>query len=182
VDLPALRPKTIYSTSPSTQPTCFRAARQLPSKSTAQETVDCIVNPGEMSLHHIKLVHGCEPNRSGNRRLGLAIRYVQTDIQQPKVRDWASLLRGSDHDKDFGHAPRPKRDHFSEKSHGCTPTRHRPPDDGAYSGTNQGTFQLKAKRPVRPVVGADGCSCCYSSADISSSRMLRCNARQRWGT
>jgi Phytanoyl-CoA dioxygenase (PhyH) len=31
--------------------------------------VDCILNPGEMSLHHVKLVHGSEPNRSNERRM-----------------------------------------------------------------------------------------------------------------
>jgi hypothetical protein len=28
------------------------------------------------SLHHVKLVHGSEPNRSNDRRIGLAIRYI----------------------------------------------------------------------------------------------------------
>ena len=58
-------------------------------------TVDCILNPGEMSLHHVKLVHGSEPNRSNNRRIGLAIRYIPTDVKQLKVRDSATLVRGS---------------------------------------------------------------------------------------
>jgi hypothetical protein len=42
------------------------------------ESVDCMLNPGEMSLHHVKLVHGSEPNRSNDRRIGLAIRYIPT--------------------------------------------------------------------------------------------------------
>jgi ectoine hydroxylase-related dioxygenase (phytanoyl-CoA dioxygenase family) len=75
-----------------------------------QRTVDCILNPGEMSLHHVKVVHGSEPNRSNDRRIGLAIRYIPTDVKQLKVRDSATLVRGVDHDGNFDHEPRPKRD------------------------------------------------------------------------
>jgi len=72
--------------------------------------VDCILNPGEMSLHHVKLVHGSEPNRSNERRIGLAIRYIPTDVKQLKVRDSATLVRGVDRYGNFDHEPRPKRD------------------------------------------------------------------------
>ena len=63
-----------------------------------------------MSLHHVKLVHGSEPNRSNDRRIGLAIRYIPTDVKQLKVRDSATLVRGVDRDGNFDHEPRPKRD------------------------------------------------------------------------
>ena len=53
-----------------------------------------------MSLHHVKLVHGSEPNRSNDRRIGLAIRYIPTDLKQLKVRDSATLVRGVDN---YGH-------------------------------------------------------------------------------
>ena len=38
--------------------------------------------------------HGSEPNRSGGWRVGLAIRYIPTDVRQLKVRDSATLVRG----------------------------------------------------------------------------------------
>ncbi|MGH6665761.1 MAG: phytanoyl-CoA dioxygenase family protein [Pseudolabrys sp.] len=79
-------------------------------KVDSEHTVDCILNPGEMSLHHVKLVHGSEPNRSNERRIGLAIRYIPTDVKQLKVRDSATLVRGVDRDGNFDHEPRPKRD------------------------------------------------------------------------
>jgi non-haem Fe2+, alpha-ketoglutarate-dependent halogenase len=75
-----------------------------------ENTVDCILNPGEMSLHHVKLVHGSEPNRSNDRRIGLAIRYIPTDVKQLKVRDSATLVRGVDRHNNFDHEPRPKHD------------------------------------------------------------------------
>lgn len=66
--------------------------------------------PGEISLHHIKLVHGSAPNRSDERRIGLAIRYIPTHVRQTKHRDSAMLVRGVD---EFGHfdlEPSPERD------------------------------------------------------------------------
>jgi non-haem Fe2+, alpha-ketoglutarate-dependent halogenase len=79
-------------------------------KVDTDNTVDCILNPGEMSLHHVKLVHGSEPNRSNDRRIGLAIRYIPTDVRQMKVRDSATLVRGVDREGNFDHEPRPRHD------------------------------------------------------------------------
>jgi non-haem Fe2+, alpha-ketoglutarate-dependent halogenase len=76
----------------------------------AARAVDCILAPGEMSLHHVKLVHGSEPNRSDDRRIGLAIRYIATDVKQLKVRDSAMLVRGADRYGHFDVEPRPRRD------------------------------------------------------------------------
>lgn len=74
------------------------------------KAVDLILRPGEMSLHHIKLVHGSEPNRSNDRRIGMAIRYIPTHVRQTKVRDSAMLVRGVDSYKNFDPEPRPRAD------------------------------------------------------------------------
>ena len=63
-----------------------------------------------MSLHHIKLVHGSEPNRSSDRRIGFAIRYIPTYVRQIKMRDSATLVRGVDRYDHFDHEPRPSAD------------------------------------------------------------------------
>ena len=34
------------------------------------------LRPGEMSLHHGRTFHSAGPNRTGARRLGIAIRYI----------------------------------------------------------------------------------------------------------
>lgn len=68
------------------------------------------LQPGEMSLHHIKLVHGSDANRSNDRRIGLAIRYIPTYVRQTKVRDSAMLVRGTDKYHHFDPEPRPKAD------------------------------------------------------------------------
>jgi Phytanoyl-CoA dioxygenase (PhyH) len=57
--------------------------------------------PGEASLHHVMLFHGSAPNRSPDRRIGFAIRYIPTHLRQiAGERDSATLVRGSDR---FGH-------------------------------------------------------------------------------
>jgi len=74
------------------------------------KAVDLVLQPGEASLHHIKLVHGSEPNRSSDRRIGLAIRYIPTYVRQTKVRDSAMLVRGTDRFGHFDPEPRPRVD------------------------------------------------------------------------
>lgn len=65
---------------------------------------------GEISLHHVKLVHGSEPNRTGDRRIGLAIRYIPTHVRQLKTRDSAMLVRGEDRHGHFDPEPAPATD------------------------------------------------------------------------
>jgi len=63
--------------------------------------VDVVLHPGEMSLHHVRMFHGSPPNRSADRRIGYAIRYVPTYVRQiSPVRDSATLVRGVD---EYGH-------------------------------------------------------------------------------
>ncbi len=76
----------------------------------ATKGVDVMLQPGEVSLHHIKLVHGSEPNRSADRRIGYAIRYIPTHVRQTKVRDSAMLVRGVDRHGNFDPEPRPHGD------------------------------------------------------------------------
>ena len=65
---------------------------------------------GEMSMHHIKLVHGSGANGSQDRRIGLAIRYIPTHVRQTKLADRAMLVRGTDHHHHFEDEPRPRAD------------------------------------------------------------------------
>ena len=74
------------------------------------KAVNVILEPGEMSLHDIKLVHGSAPNRADDRRIGLAIRYLPTHVRQTKGRDSAMLVRGVDRHGHFDLEPRPRRD------------------------------------------------------------------------
>lgn len=72
--------------------------------------VDCAIEAGEISLHHIRLVHGSHPNSTPNRRIGLAVRYIPTHVQQVKLRDSAMLVRGVDAYGHFDPEPDPVAD------------------------------------------------------------------------
>ena len=69
-----------------------------------------VLRPGEMSLHHVRLVHGSAPNPSSDRRIGFAIRYIPTRIRQLEGEDSATLVRGADRYGNFELEPRPKTD------------------------------------------------------------------------
>lgn len=63
--------------------------------------VDVELQPGQMSLHHVLLFHGSEPNRANWPRVGFAIRYMPTHVRQlSPIRDSAMLVRGRD---TYGH-------------------------------------------------------------------------------
>jgi len=56
---------------------------------------------GEMSLHHVRLIHGSDPNPSDMRRIGFAIRYIPTYVRQVAgAHDSVTLVRGVDR---YGH-------------------------------------------------------------------------------
>ena len=70
-----------------------------------------VLQPGEMSLHHVRLVHGSEPNRADHPRTGYAIRYIPTHVRQiVGDRDSATLVRGVDRYGHFEAEPRPRVD------------------------------------------------------------------------
>jgi non-haem Fe2+, alpha-ketoglutarate-dependent halogenase len=73
------------------------------------EAVPLVLRPGEMSLHHVRLVHGSPPNPSPDRRIGFAIRYIPTRVRQLEGEDSASLVRGTDRYHHFELEPRPER-------------------------------------------------------------------------
>ena len=74
------------------------------------DAVTIELQPGEMSLHHVRLVHGSPPNPSDDRRIGFAIRYIPTCVKQVAGEDSATLVRGVDDEHNFEHEPRPARD------------------------------------------------------------------------
>lgn len=66
---------------------------------------------GEMSLHHVRLIHGSDPNPSDMRRIGFAIRYIPTYVRQAAgSHDSATLVRGVDAHRNFEPEQRPDAD------------------------------------------------------------------------
>lgn len=76
-----------------------------------RDAVDLVLQAGEMSLHHVRLIHGSEPNPSSRRRIGFAIRYLPTHVRQTVgERDFATLVRGVDTFHNFAPERRPDAD------------------------------------------------------------------------
>lgn len=73
------------------------------------QAVDLALQPGEMSLHHVWIVHGSNANQSKDTpRIGLAIRYVSTDVlQESPAKPLAMLVRGRDTHGHFEILPPP---------------------------------------------------------------------------
>ena len=76
----------------------------------ATKAVTIELEPGEMSLHHVRLVHGSPANPSNDRRIGFAIRYIPTSVAQVAGRDSATLVKGVDRFHHFDLEPRPSAD------------------------------------------------------------------------
>jgi non-haem Fe2+, alpha-ketoglutarate-dependent halogenase len=62
--------------------------------------VDVELKAGEMSLHHLHLVHGSNPNLADRPRIGFAIRYIAPAARQARAHHPVVLARGHD---PFGH-------------------------------------------------------------------------------
>ena len=75
------------------------------------QTVAMPLNPGEISLHNVRLAHASSPNQSADRRIGLSLHYMPTKSKQI-VGEWdsAALVRGEDRYGHFEHAPQPAKD------------------------------------------------------------------------
>ncbi len=77
------------------------------------EGVTCKVElkPGQMSLHHGRLLHASAPNRSDERRIGYAMNFIAPHNRQVVAkRDFAMLLRGEDRFSHFEPVPPPEAD------------------------------------------------------------------------
>jgi chlorinating enzyme len=75
-----------------------------------KDAADLVLQPGEFSLHHVRIIHGSEPNNADWDRIGFTIRYVPTYVRQIGGRDSAMLVRGVDEFHNFDPEPRPKAD------------------------------------------------------------------------
>jgi len=72
--------------------------------------VDLILEPGEMSIHHGAIIHGSQPNKSNQRRIGFSLQsYIPPSIQQVVGRNIWTHIRGQKRqDEDGMTLERPK--------------------------------------------------------------------------
>jgi non-haem Fe2+, alpha-ketoglutarate-dependent halogenase len=83
------------------QDNALSRGQEIAVKVDESRAIDLVLQPGEMSLHHIGLVHGSNANKSEKPRIGLAVRFITPEvIQDGAERQMAVLVRGED---EFGH-------------------------------------------------------------------------------
>ncbi len=75
------------------------------------QTDFAVLKPGQFSLHHTCVVHQSGPNRSDERRVGLALSFIPTRVRHIGGRKMpACLVRGKDGYGHFELQPRPQQD------------------------------------------------------------------------
>ena len=72
--------------------------------------VDLILEPGEMSIHHGAVIHGSQPNKGSQRRIGFSLQsYMPNDVSQVVGRNIWTHVRGQKReDKDGLMLDRPR--------------------------------------------------------------------------
>jgi ectoine hydroxylase-related dioxygenase (phytanoyl-CoA dioxygenase family) len=86
-----------------------------------------VLKPGQFSLHHTCTVHQSGPNRSDERRVGLALSFIPARVRHVGLRRMpACLVRGKDAYGHFDLQPRPQQDF------GATETRRHDTSFKAY--------------------------------------------------
>lgn len=62
-----------------------------------RDATEAELMPGQMSIHHGRVFHASHPNRTDDRRIGLAIRYIPAHARQTEGGNMAAMLvRGED--------------------------------------------------------------------------------------
>ncbi len=75
---------------------------EIPPERIPAGAVTLELRPGEMSLHHLRTIHGSAPNRGRQRRLGFAATYLAPSVARTDGRrERAILLRGTDRFRHF---------------------------------------------------------------------------------
>ena len=73
-----------------------------------EQTEPVILKAGQMSLHHPKIVHGSDINRSNKRRIGFVIQsYIGTNVEQVIGKIYVQQARGEDTFNYHNHVERP---------------------------------------------------------------------------
>ena len=75
------------------------------------KSVNIEADTGEAVFFTYRIAHASHPNRSNDRRIGIAVRYISPSARQVKS-DWdsATLIRGEDKFGNFVHEPKPEVD------------------------------------------------------------------------
>jgi non-heme Fe2+,alpha-ketoglutarate-dependent halogenase len=78
------------------------------------QAVDLVLKPGEMSLHHVKTIHGSNANHCDEKRVGYAIRYIAPKVRREGPRIQAVLARGRDEYEHFDLVAKPPQSNIED--------------------------------------------------------------------
>jgi len=96
------------------------------------------LRPGQMSLHHGRLLHASAPNASDEWRIGYVMIFISPKNRQVVGRkDFAMLVRGEDRFGNFEHVPSPDAD-LSVEAMGWHATILGAQNETIYDGAAQG--------------------------------------------
>jgi non-heme Fe2+,alpha-ketoglutarate-dependent halogenase len=101
------RDRLPHSGSPGARDNLLSTGLEIAVEVDESEALDVTLQPGEMSLHHVHIVHGSNPNRSDRKRIGFAVRYVAPEVRQRLSHHAVLLARGRDDHHNFEHLPGP---------------------------------------------------------------------------
>jgi non-heme Fe2+,alpha-ketoglutarate-dependent halogenase len=81
--------------------------------------VDVLLHAGEVALHDGRTLHASSKNTGTDARIGIAARFVPTQVRCNATRESAMLVRGSDRFQHFEHEARPvaERDVPAQEAH-----------------------------------------------------------------
>ena len=74
----------------------LRSGLTLAAEMDESRAVDLVLKAGEMSFHHANALHSSKPNRSAEKRIGFAIRYLAPEARQVTDHHEVVLARGRD--------------------------------------------------------------------------------------
>ena len=74
---------------------------------TDKDVVDVVLQPGEMSLHHVNIIHGSGRNASNKPRIGFAVRYIDPQVKQTASGHPVIVARGKDRYGYYDHMTEP---------------------------------------------------------------------------
>lgn len=98
-------PALVHRASPDGSPNMLFTHEEAAAEVDEAATRCCVLAAGELSLHHMGVLHGSGPNLSTGRRAGYSITYLAPHVRHGGKRNSALLVRGEDRYRHFAADP-----------------------------------------------------------------------------
>jgi hypothetical protein len=98
-------PALAHRPSPDGSPNMLFTHEEAAAEVDEAATRCCVLGTGELSIHHMGVLHGSGPNLSTGRRAGYSITYLAPHVRHGGKRNSALLVRGEDRYRHFAADP-----------------------------------------------------------------------------